>query len=76
MIYRAATVCGKSFSGNMEFADSNDISEYAKEAVSALTEKGIINGLSDGSFAPLSSLTRAQAAQLIYTYDIKKEGNK
>ncbi len=49
-----------------ESADWDEISDYAKTAVGVLTEKGIVNGMDDGSFAPMSNSTRAQAAQLIY----------
>lgn len=48
------------------FTDSDQISDYAKSAVSYLVAEGIINGMGDGSFAPMQNATRAQAAQLIY----------
>lgn len=48
------------------FTDSHQISDYAKSAVSYLVAEGIINGMGDGSFAPMQNATRAQAAQLIY----------
>ena len=50
----------------VEFADNSQIAEYAKEAVSALQTGGIVSGMSDGSFAPGNSATRAQAAVMIY----------
>lgn len=46
--------------------DWEEISDYAKVAVGVLMEKGIVNGMDDGSFAPMNNSTRAQAAQLIY----------
>lgn len=52
--------------GEIAFSDAENISDYAKDAVAAMAEKGYINGMGDGSFAPKNTLTRAQAAQLIY----------
>ena len=49
-----------------DFADYDNISDYAKEAVGALAAKGIINGVSDTMFAPKATATRAQAAKLVY----------
>lgn len=45
-----------------DFADKDNISDWAKEAVSSACELGLINGMSDGSFAPKNNATRAQAA--------------
>ena len=67
VIYRTAEKLGLKISGEAEsFADSSDISDYAKDAVKALTAKGIINGMGDGTFAPKATVTRAQAAKVIY----------
>lgn len=49
-----------------KFTDYNNISDYAKDAVDALCENGIINGMGNGTFAPFANATRAQAAQMIY----------
>lgn len=49
-----------------EFTDKNNISAYAEEAVSALQQGGVINGMEDGSFAPKKGSTRAEAAKMIY----------
>lgn len=48
-----------------EFSDAEDISDYAAEGVSALKNMQILNGFEDGSFKPLNSLTRAEAAKII-----------
>lgn len=48
------------------FSDENEIAEYAKESVVNLYKKGIINGMDDGVFAPKETVTRAQAAKMIY----------
>jgi hypothetical protein len=52
--------------GELRFTDNDNISDYAKEAVSVLSEMGVINGYEDGSFQPRASATRAEAAQLIF----------
>lgn len=49
-----------------KYSDFASISEYAKNSVLMLSEYGIINGFSDGSFRPSENATRAEAAQLIY----------
>ena len=66
IFYRAAICAGKTFeNGEMAFLDEENISSYAKEAVAALSKKGIINGY-DNKFHPTDSTTRAQAAQILY----------
>lgn len=47
------------------FADSQNISDYAKDAVAFVFNRGIMNGMADGNFEPLSITTRAQAAAII-----------
>ena len=49
-----------------EFSDSSEISDYAKTAVEFFAEKGVINGLGDGSFGPKKSATRAETAVMLY----------
>ena len=67
MIYNVMKSFGTKFDTvNAEFADYDQISDYAKEAVGALTAKGIINGVGDNMFAPKATATRAQAALLVY----------
>ncbi|MBO5060730.1 MAG: S-layer homology domain-containing protein [Clostridia bacterium] len=58
-----------------EFTDKGEISEYAKEAVNALAGCGMINGMDDGSFAPKSNMTRAQAAVIINGFVERMEGS-
>lgn len=67
MICRALSAKGVSTAAAAEagFADAANISDYAAEAVSFLSERGILNGLDDGSFEPQSCSTRAQAAVVI-----------
>lgn len=53
-------------SGTVEFTDKVDISEYARDAIAALREAGIVSGMTDGSFKPKDNCTRAQVAYIIY----------
>lgn len=49
-----------------QFSDGLSCSAYARNAVSALRELGILNGYSDGSVRPGRYITRAELAQLLY----------
>lgn len=64
IIYRVLSAY-KTPSGNKVFSDRSEISEYARVAVATLGAIGIVNGDGEG-FKPKNSLTRAQAAQLVY----------
>lgn len=67
VIYRTAEKLGLELSGDaVEFDDADSISDYAVDAVKALTAAGIINGMGDGTFAPEFTVTRAQMAKVIY----------
>lgn len=64
MISRMLANDGTVLEGAYVFADADSISDYAKEAVGALAENGLLKG--DGqSFFPKNSLTRAEAATFI-----------
>ena len=64
ILYRASEK-KLALSGEKEFKDSGEVSDYAKNAVSVFGANGIINGFEDGSFAPKMPITRAQAAVII-----------
>ena len=68
MIHRFAKYAGINIPGAnvADFADGNDVSAYASEAVNALASSEIINGVGGGMFAPKASTTRAAAAKIIY----------
>ena len=67
MLYRALQYKGNTLSvGELTFTDGSSIAEYARDAVSALSAVGVINGMDDGSFAPDGITSRAQAAVMIY----------
>ncbi|MBQ4528319.1 MAG: S-layer homology domain-containing protein [Clostridia bacterium] len=65
ILYNALGIIGKTYEGTKSFADSSDIASYARESVEALAANGIIKGDEQG-FRPLSSLSRAEAAVLLY----------
>lgn len=68
MLYRAleqtALLTGVNGNGT-PFADQAAIADYAKEAVAAIKQLGIISGTGNGSFAPKANATRAEAAVII-----------
>lgn len=48
-----------------EFADRKDVSEWATEALTAMVEQGVINGI-DGKLQPQGKVTRAQVAKMLF----------
>lgn len=67
MVERALSYCGRQIDNNKttNFTDSDEISQYAYDAVASLCSAGIINGYENGSFAPKGIATRAEAVVLI-----------
>ena len=58
----------------VSFADAGSIASYALDAVNTMAGAGIVNGVSDGKFAPGQFATRAQVAVILdrlYTYQQK-----
>jgi len=67
MIYRYLKSTGYKFeTDGEEFSDIDVCADYAREAVQALKNSGLIAGNGDNTFNPKDSLTRAQAAVMIY----------
>ncbi len=62
MVHR---VLGTAAAESLKFTDESEIGGYARAAVAALSSDGIINGFADGSFKPLDTARRSQAAKLI-----------
>lgn len=48
------------------FGDESSIADYAKRAVALMTQEGYVSGDENGNFAPRKSLTRAEAAAVLY----------
>ena len=53
------------------FSDSGSVSSWAVDAVKWAVDKGIINGMGDGTIAPQGISTRAQVAQIVKNYTDK-----
>lgn len=67
ILYRAYTMMETGKKGSKAaFTDAAAIADYAKDAVSALSFLGVVNGMGDGTFAPKGKVTRAQAAKVLY----------
>ncbi|MBQ4631015.1 MAG: S-layer homology domain-containing protein [Clostridia bacterium] len=52
----------------LSFTDKASIAPWAEASVKLTSSIGLINGMSDGSFAPKATATRAQAATVIYRF--------
>lgn len=67
MIYRYLKSTGYQFeTDGDDFNDAEDCADYAKEAIKALKNSGLVNGNGDNTFGPKDALNRAQAAVMIY----------
>ncbi|MCR4431546.1 MAG: S-layer homology domain-containing protein [Tepidanaerobacteraceae bacterium] len=68
MAYRIAQLVKANLNTNasvIQFTDKSDISPYAVDAVIAMQNAGVINGVGDSRFLPKGQATRAQAATII-----------
>ena len=65
MVYNALKEKLENSEADTAFADDENISDYAKEAVYALKENGIVNGRDNNNFVPSGTATRAEAAKII-----------
>ncbi len=71
MLYNYAKLYGISIPKNVDkitFSDDASISASAKDAVYALQQAGVINGMGNGGFSPQGTATRAQVAQMYMKY--------
>lgn len=50
---------------NVKFTDIGDEFSYAKYAIGELANKGIINGVKKGEYAPAAAITRAQICKIV-----------
>ena len=71
MLYRFAG--SPAVSGTMGFADADQVSDYAKDAMLWAVQNGILNGIGNNLAAPQSSAERAQGAAMMARY-IKNVG--
>lgn len=49
----------------INFPDADAVSDWAKDAVAALTERGMLNGTGDGNVSPALVIDRGSVAQMI-----------
>lgn len=61
------------FFANAAFIDAEDIDSDTQVAIDTLVALGVLAGDPDGSFRPLDSVTRGEAAKIIFT--IRNKGN-
>ncbi len=67
MLYRFAKT--PEYKGDLvEFTDADQIDEYASDAFKWAVNKGIINGMGDGTLNPKGEASRAQVAQMIMKF--------
>lgn len=59
----------------LSYSDYGNISSYARDAISALSRAGIIQGDSQGNFSPQSSVSRAEVATLLANFFNKANGD-
>ena len=65
-VYRYLTASGVLTGNNTKnYTDNDSIDAYAKDAVANLSSYGVINGYTDGSFAPKNKISRAEVAVII-----------
>ena len=69
MLYNTLVYFGRTLptDGDVKPSDFDSVSDYAQSAVSALMSAGLFKGYEDGSFAPQNDVTRAEAAQAVYS---------
>ena len=68
MLYRFAVSAEQSLptvEAPADFSDADRISSWAAEAVSALQQAGLLDGMGDGRFSPDGPATRAQACKIL-----------
>lgn len=61
---------------DVTFDDAEEISGYAKNSISALCGRGIVNGRDNNRFAPHDCITRAETAAVLYRISENTEEDK
>ena len=54
----------------LNFADNEDIPDWAEESIGKLLSLGIISGYSDNTILPNNNVKRAEAAVMLYNMGI------
>ena len=52
---------------NIDFVDRADIPDWAKSGIDTLISLGAMNGYEDQTLKPLNTLTKAEAAKILYS---------
>ena len=65
IIFRASKLSANVQTGLVDFSYSEEISDYAIDAVKTLSANKIISGRPDGTFGPKETATRAEASKII-----------
>ncbi len=75
IIYRAVVLAGYELpsTDTVQFADAEDVSEYAVQAVNLLREARIFEGNENNCFKPQGFATRAECAKVLYNVSIMKQ---
>ena len=69
MTMLARTISASSDSDALDvFSDVSRVSDWARSALTAMVEQGIINGM-DGKLVPQGNVTRAQVAKMLYAME-------
>lgn len=79
MLHRAMNLKDKAATKQvtqLNFDDTYEISSWAREAVLAAVEKGIISGYWDNKFRPADYASRAEAATMVVRFMEMKKGKK
>ncbi len=66
VLCRAFGIVSANRDAYQSFTDGAQVSDYARDSVSAMKEYGILGGYNDGSFRPRANISRAEVAQLLY----------
>jgi hypothetical protein len=71
LLYKVLKVIGKLPQGNSgqtlsDFSDTGDMASWAQDAMTFLVETGTVSG-SGGKLSPISTTTRAEMAQVLYS---------
>ncbi|BAU28999.1 S-layer family protein [Aneurinibacillus soli] len=73
---RALGVDAKGKAADLKFSDASSISDYAKDAVGAAVELGLISGNTEGTFNPTGNAERQAVAQVASKFLKVAETNK
>jgi hypothetical protein len=70
MLYRALQVTGRTMTSSPStlsaFTDGDKVSYYARDAVSAMVQLGVVQGYPSGALGPRDTITRAAMAVILH----------